>query len=645
MAYELSALGITGIHKVADHLADFGRFGDGYVVHASKGETVIPLAVLKENPRLKTALFTQMREMGLDPNRYIVGDKLNSINPVTGQPEFFLKKLFKGIKNVVKAIAPVVLPVALSMTRLGPIFGAAAGTGIASLIGGASLGRSLKNSVIAGGIGGLYAGLTDARAASQAGTSKWEGFKSGVSKAFGQPFAARPPRTAALGDAVTAESELSPVDVSEYMTPGELRAASELSPITAAEASLPLGQLQPLGNFPSAGSDFQLQARNPLFGQTTPQIGQFSGTSVAGTSAASDPSFFLRTRNAVPFRTEGGGFAMRIPDTARVSPAVTDSPARYVSAEIPEYVPPGRTIISGGPSGSPSYIDPNTGVTTYGIAPDPIRGEVALGRPYPGEAFTNRNALGLRGMELKPPSFQSQAAPIYDRSATLPQLDSRVGGGSQLSSTVGGGSSQVAGGRGRFARARDYLVRGGQTPEDVLQVKKAAYDRVFLDTNGNKALADAAYNAAGPGILAKYGPSTALGLGAAGLFGAFEPGEEPESVDFYDQIHGPNSALGRLRNNPGMFSVGVPTRAYTPATLEDIRYSAVGGPINQDNFPPRIGPINGAGTGTSDDVPAMLSDGEYVMTAKAVRGAGNGNRKQGMHNMYNMMRQFEGQAV
>ena len=30
----------------------------------------------------------------------------------------------------------------------------------------------------------------------------------------------------------------------------------------------------------------------------------------------------------------------------------------------------------------------------------------------------------------------------------------------------------------------------------------------------------------------------------------------------------------------------------------------------------------GPGTGTSDDVPAMLSDGEFVMTAKATRGAG-----------------------
>ena len=29
------------------------------------------------------------------------------------------------------------------------------------------------------------------------------------------------------------------------------------------------------------------------------------------------------------------------------------------------------------------------------------------------------------------------------------------------------------------------------------------------------------------------------------------------------------------------------------------------------------------------------------MTAKAVRGAGNGNRKNGMNNMYQLMRNFE----
>ncbi len=67
----------------------------------------------------------------------------------------------------------------------------------------------------------------------------------------------------------------------------------------------------------------------------------------------------------------------------------------------------------------------------------------------------------------------------------------------------------------------------------------------------------------------------------------------------------------------------------------------------------------GPGTGTSDDIPAMLSDGEFVMTAKATRGAGaydlkkgksgielvQGNepsREKGVENMRELMNIFEG---
>jgi hypothetical protein len=53
------------------------------------------------------------------------------------------------------------------------------------------------------------------------------------------------------------------------------------------------------------------------------------------------------------------------------------------------------------------------------------------------------------------------------------------------------------------------------------------------------------------------------------------------------------------------------------------------------------GYINGPGTEKSDSIPALLSDGEFVFTADAVRGAGDGDRRQGARNMYNMMRQFE----
>jgi hypothetical protein len=65
------------------------------------------------------------------------------------------------------------------------------------------------------------------------------------------------------------------------------------------------------------------------------------------------------------------------------------------------------------------------------------------------------------------------------------------------------------------------------------------------------------------------------------------------------------------------------------------------------------GYIEGPGTGTSDSVDAvimqngrpvqeaLLSDGEFVMTERAVRGAGGGDREKGAAKMYEMMRQFE----
>ena len=66
----------------------------------------------------------------------------------------------------------------------------------------------------------------------------------------------------------------------------------------------------------------------------------------------------------------------------------------------------------------------------------------------------------------------------------------------------------------------------------------------------------------------------------------------------------------------------------------------------------------GPGTGTSDDIPAMLSDGEFVMTAKATRGAGafgmnktksgielvkggKASREKGVENMRELMNIFE----
>ena len=57
--------------------------------------------------------------------------------------------------------------------------------------------------------------------------------------------------------------------------------------------------------------------------------------------------------------------------------------------------------------------------------------------------------------------------------------------------------------------------------------------------------------------------------------------------------------------------------------------------------------MEGPGTEKSDDIPAMLSDGEFVLNARSVRGAdptGQGNRYLGAKNLYSMMRDFEMRA-
>jgi hypothetical protein len=67
--------------------------------------------------------------------------------------------------------------------------------------------------------------------------------------------------------------------------------------------------------------------------------------------------------------------------------------------------------------------------------------------------------------------------------------------------------------------------------------------------------------------------------------------------------------------------------------------------LRSGGYPRRTGQINGPGTATSDSIPAMLSDGEFVMTAKAVRGAGKGDRRAGAKRMYALMNQLEKNAA
>jgi len=120
-------------------IGGLGRYEDTYIVHAAEGETVVPMEVLDKNPLLKKRLFKTMVDMGIEPGRYIVGNELNSKNPVTGQPEFFLKKIVSQIRKALPGDSEKYLGAAVGALTGVPLYGALAG-GVGSGLSGALTG-------------------------------------------------------------------------------------------------------------------------------------------------------------------------------------------------------------------------------------------------------------------------------------------------------------------------------------------------------------------------------------------------------------------------------------------------------------------------------------------------------------------------
>ena len=193
---------------------------------------------------------------------------------------------------------------------------------------------------------------------------------------------------------------------------------------------------------------------------------------------------------------------------------------------------------------------------------------------------------------------------------------------------------------------------------EVARAKGATYDQA-LKTASN------AYN---PSMLRTYGPAIAAGVGALGMAGGFSPKEEPPP-DNANRLYGSQSGAQLLASSPqiygttpggaatqyyspGYMGYGLPTRQYYRPQImfgqPQYRYGFAEGGIaslakgGSTNFPRKTGPINGPGTGTSDSIPAMLSDGEFVFTAKAVRNMGKGSRRLGAKRMYALMKALEG---
>jgi len=518
--------GIASLRPMAQAMADAGRNGDTMVAHISPIEAQI------------------LRRIGGS----------GTTNPITGMPEFFLKKLFKKIGKTIKkfantTIGKIVIGTALFMVA-GPaataMFGSTAAPALiaatkgfvagagTSLIGG----RNLKDSLKAGAIGAVTAGAVSGV------TQGASAFKS----------------TAAPTGAPVIES-IAAVD--------NTAAFPDLS-ATAAETVATGAQ-----SFPTTPTALEGITRSPIPADVPSNIGM---------------------------SPEGFTFAP--------PPPVDTSALQRAAAPGIKMTPQGATY-------TPRVVD--TSAISQGVASLPPTPAQQLGSAVGVDSARLGNAASGAGQTAPSSFFGNIKETFAPGDATF---GDRVG---SLKDAFSPSARQAAGADNALLKTMKQFPE--MSKEAILTADSTSAVGRYLAANT-------------PNLM----PLAAAGMGIAGLSGAFST-EQPQLPPGYeDFMNAPGQRLleqyperyGLRFGGVNTISQSAPYQMYRP-------YGAATGGSTSD-FPRKNGAINGPGTGTSDDIPAMLSDGEFVFTAKAVRNMGNGSRRKGAKKMYALMKNLEGRA-
>ena len=567
--YDLAPVGIGSMQEQAERLAEFGRNGDIYVVHAAEGETVVPTEVLDANPQVREMLFAQMRDMGLNPDEYVVGSELNSINPDTGMPEFFFKKLFRGVKKIIKKAAPLIVPLLGNMIL--PGIGGILASAIYTKATGGSWGDVLKGAAMSWLGGAVMGGFTGPGTFAQ-------GFTQGL--------------TAPL-DALS--------DIPGSFSKGILGSGySSMYPMPPSGGAADAGAGAGAASASGAGTEFAAMPGGTGF------------ASGAGTEVAAMPG--------------GTGFASGAGTEFAATPGhgTVD-----FNADVPYGQGPGKTLVTSYPDGGgPPVVSSSA----------PVGSRINLNQT---DAQVLKD-LNIKNVNPPPPADTPQGGNWFTRNVYDP------GPGEGLAerylspnrASIQPDFEKV--GQGFAARKQAYLDGGGEW------TKKTA-DRMYA----------AAVKDAAPNMFTEYGPLALAGGVAAYAGGAFdEPERDPGmSEDDWKRKQAEWATNKLFRDNREDYVIppeALDPYKYPPAPNQyanrgglmerQPRYMTNGGAAQ---YPRREMLVEGPGTERSDDIPAMLSDGEFVLNSRSVRGAdpaGQGNRYRGAQNLYNMMRNFEMRA-
>jgi hypothetical protein len=622
-----------GIAEAARFVASQGRNGDTMLAHITPAE----MRLLKSRGGSGT------------------------INPATGLPEFFIKKIFKAvgktfsrvgkaIKSALKSpIGRMIATIGLSMA-LGPagfaMMSAPVAAGVASGAVTALSGGSVKDVLVSSVMG--YA------AAPGSAVSNF------VGKYTGQ-FLTNPTVQAAANAAIigTGGGVLQGQSLKDSIQSG-LTQGAIAGTMAYMQGSSPTKAKVDAEQASVAGTENAIKTSG--LGQSTPNYRLNPQTG----KSEFDGTFTLTRTNKVT----GNVIDEVITGTPKFpgasQPTIGKTSAVPTDLGIEEFALPASTTGPAPSATSSSYTggSPLAQPSLSGTAPDAMYSLSSAGggagiRPPAGGPLQ----AGLGADTLRYPA--GMGAVEMPKIAAVP-----TGTGAGAAAPSQGVMDLLK--QGEFSKAAGQAYDKYLSPSGIQAAGKEAAEEAYAATlakTGSKELAMKSYESAMPGVLATYGPMAGAGIAAIGLAGGFEPKPPPESEFAQDMRQSID-----LSGNPSAYYVqGLPgvqydergkiigSSSWSPqASLRDVQVATpsyinyqsptrfnMGGiaALAQGGYPRRIGQISGPGTETSDDIPAMLSDGEFVMTANAVRGAGNGSRREGAKKMYALMHQLERNAA
>ena len=624
------------VEALATGMATLGRYGDDHMVHASEGETFIPAEVFEANPDLRDRLFAQMRMMGeASPERFVVGNALNSINPITGQPEFFFKKIFKSVGKVFKKALPIIAPIVGNM--IAPGIGGIVASALVTKLQGGSWGDALKSGAISWATQGLTSGI--GTAFSGEGFSG-AGFMEGVGKGLTAPFgaasnifssgAANPLNQGIFGTAGVYGAKSAPArSMFDYLAP-------RYNPNAQFAADLPQ-------NIAAQAGGYGLESSGMLPGSAP-------GSMVPVAAAQPSTPYLPPPRAQDAFFIEGGDgdFLMDVPgsDRAGISRLASLDDARPKVGAVPPRLKFEQTTAAK-PRGLETLVasaeDPDLVMT------DPRKAFGLSG----GDAWYPDSGVGQYDILGPGPSPSMYSPPKMVASDSIAPF-----GATDRANLVPPSPKDFATGTvvplvdGDYVGAETGLRTNPKTGEWI------GGDKVFekVKERGilNWGLTDAVQDTLEPllgekdaKLVAPYLKTAAVGAAVTAGAKLFEDNEVPDPVaqpreyEAYDEWRGLPD-----KNSPEAIELFREWNGPAHVTRSDYE-RLTGGPSDKPDwwFLPEAahgGEVIGPGTGTSDSIPARLSDGEFVMTAEAVRNAGDGDRDLGAARMYDMMRRFEG---